>query len=104
VCYVNPAFCRLTVKTSDELVGTSFCATLPETDECAALLDRVYRTGQPETHTKLSASESDPALSRYAMWPVMANQNAVGVAVQVVETAPVCNMSSRTVNTSAICS
>jgi two-component sensor histidine kinase len=89
VRYVNPAFCRLTDKSSDQLVGTSFCAMLPETDECVALLDRVYRTGQPETYTKLGASDSDPVLSCYAMWPVMADQNAVGVVVQVVETAPV---------------
>jgi two-component sensor histidine kinase len=89
VRYVNPAFCRLTDKTSDELVGISFCATLPEADGCGALLDRVYRTGQPETYTRLSDSDSDPALSCYAMWPMMADQGAVGIVVQVVETAPV---------------
>jgi two-component sensor histidine kinase len=88
VCYVNPAFCRLTNKASDQLVGTPFCAMLPETDECLALLHRILRTGQPETYTKLSSSDSDPALSCYAMWPVMANERAVGVAIQVVETAP----------------
>lgn len=88
VRYVNPAFCRLTDKAGEELLGTSFCAMLPNTDECRALLDRIYRTGQPESYAKLNASEPDPALSCYAMWPVMANEHAVGVAIQVIETAP----------------
>ena len=88
VRYVNPAFCRLTNKASDELVGISFCAMLPETDECLALLDRVCRTGQPESFTRLNASDPDPALSRYTMWPVMANERALGVMIQMVNTAP----------------
>jgi two-component sensor histidine kinase len=94
VRYVNPAFCRLADQTSDELVGTPFCAMMPDTEECKALLDRIYRTGQPETYTKLTSSDSDsdpdpdPVLSCYAMWPVMANEHAVGIAIQVIETAP----------------
>jgi two-component sensor histidine kinase len=88
--YANPAFCRLADQTSDQLVGTPFCAMMPDPEECKALLDRIYRTGQPETHTKLSSSDSDPdpVLSCYAMWPVIANEHAVGVAIQVIETAP----------------
>jgi two-component sensor histidine kinase len=90
--YVNPAFCRLADQTSDQLVGTPFCAMVPDTEECKALLDRIYRTGKPETYTKLASSDSDldpdPQLSCYAMWPVMANEHAVGVAIQVIETAP----------------
>jgi two-component sensor histidine kinase len=94
VRYANPAFCRLADQTSDELVGTPFCAMMPDTEECKALLDRIYRTGQPETYTKLTSSDSDsgpdpdPVLSCYAMWPVMANEHAVGIAIQVIETAP----------------
>jgi two-component sensor histidine kinase len=91
VRYVNPAFCRLADQTSAELVGTPFCAMMPDTEECKVLLDRIYRTGQPETYTKLTSSDPDPdsVLSCYAMWPVMANEHAVGVAIQVIETAPV---------------
>jgi two-component sensor histidine kinase len=93
VRYVNPAFCRLADQTSDELVGTPFCAMMPDTEECKALLGRIYRTGQPETYTKLTSSDADPdpdpVLSCYAMWPVMENEHAVGIAIQVIETAPV---------------
>jgi two-component sensor histidine kinase len=90
VRYVNPAFCRLADQTSAELVGTPFCAIMPDTEECKALLDRIYRTGEPETYTKLTSSDPgpDPVLSCYAMWPVMANEHAVGVAIQVIETVP----------------
>ena len=88
VRYVNSAFCRLKNKARDELVGTSFCAMLPETDECLALLDRICRTGQSESYTKLNASEPDPVLSCYTMWPLMANGRAVGVVIQMVDTAP----------------
>jgi two-component sensor histidine kinase len=90
VRYVNPAFCRLADQTSDELLGTPFCAMMPDNEECKALLGRIYRTGQPETYTKLNSSDSDPdpVLSCYAMWPVMENEHAVGVAIQVIEIAP----------------
>jgi two-component sensor histidine kinase len=88
VRYVNPAFCRLAGKTSDELVGTPFCAALPETDDCLLLLDRIYRSGQPETYTKLSSSDTDPVLSCYAMWPVMTKKRVAGIVIQAVEAAP----------------
>jgi two-component sensor histidine kinase len=94
VRYVNPVFCRLADRTCDELVGTPFCAMMPDTEECKALLDRIYRTGQPETYTKLTSTDTDtdtdtdPVLSCYAMWPMMVNERAVGIAIQVIETAP----------------
>jgi two-component sensor histidine kinase len=98
VRYVNAAFCQLADQTSDELVGTPFCAMMPDTEECKALLYRIYRTGQPETYTKLTSPgpdpdpdrdpDPDPVLSCYAMWPLMGNEHAVGVAIQVIETAP----------------
>jgi two-component sensor histidine kinase len=88
VRYVNSAFCRLTDKSKAELVGTAFCAMLPETDECLALLDRVHRTGRPESYTKLSPSDADPVLATYTMWPVMGDARAGGVVIQVIENAP----------------
>jgi two-component sensor histidine kinase len=88
VRYVNAAFCRLTDQTSDQLLGRPFCAMMPDTGECKALLDRIYRSGQPETYAKLVSSDFDPVLSCYAMWPIMANEQVVGVAIQVIEAAP----------------
>lgn len=88
VRYANSVFCRLAGKTSDELVGTSFCAMLPDPGECMAMMDRIVRTAQPESYIKLSPEESDPVISCYAMWPVVANERTVGIAVQMIETVP----------------
>jgi len=51
VRYINPAFCRLVDKAEDDVVGKPFCELLPETDDCLALLDRVYHTGKSASHT-----------------------------------------------------
>jgi two-component sensor histidine kinase len=88
VRYVNPTFCRVTGRTSDQLLGSPFCTMLPEIDECAALLDRIYLTGQPENYTKLGSSDGTAVVSSYAMWPLMADERTVAIAVQLVETAP----------------
>src|SRR5471032_1523424 len=69
VRYVNPAFCRLIDKTKDELLGKPFGEILPEQDDCLALLDRVYRTGQSASDTELERSDPRPVFSSYTMWP-----------------------------------
>lgn len=84
VRYVNPAFCRLIDKTGDELVGMPFRAMLPGSGEGQALLDRVYRTGTPEGFTQQEHS----AVWSYTAWPVMVDEQRVGVVLQVLETAP----------------
>jgi two-component sensor histidine kinase len=87
VRYVNPAFCRLIDKTKDELLGKPFGEILPEQDDCLALLDRVYRTGQSASDTERERSDPRPVFSSYTMWPVMADERTVGVVLQVIETA-----------------
>jgi signal transduction histidine kinase len=86
VSYVNPAFCRLIDKPRDQLVGKSFDEMFPEKDECARLLDLVFRTGKPENHTEEERSEPHSIFWSYTMWPVMANERPVGVVIQVTET------------------
>ena len=87
VRYVNPAFCRLMDKPTEQLVGKPFCEMLPEKDECVTLLDRVYRTGKPESHTEQQHSKPHPVFWSYTMWPVIADERPVGVMIQVTETA-----------------
>src|SRR6185436_2547889 len=87
VRYVNPAFCRLIDKSREQLVGKSFRQMLPEQDECVALLDRVFRTGKPETHTEQEHSTPHPIFWSYAMWPVIENERPVGATIQVTETS-----------------
>jgi PAS domain S-box-containing protein len=87
VRYVNPAFCRLLDKPSEQLVGIPFCEMLPERDECVTLLDRVFRTGKPESHTEQEHSKPHPGFWSFTMWPVLADERPVGVMIQVTETA-----------------
>jgi PAS domain S-box-containing protein len=87
VRYVNPAFCRLMDKPAEQLVGKSFGEMLPEKDECVTLLDRVLRTGKPESYTAQQHSKPHPVFWSYSMWPVMADERSAGVMIQVTETA-----------------
>src|SRR5881396_2005651 len=87
VRHVNPAFCRLLDKTRKQLIGKPFCEMLPEKDKCVTLLDRVFRTGRPESHTEQQPSKPDTVSWSYTMWPVIAEERPVGVMIQVTETA-----------------
>jgi two-component sensor histidine kinase/PAS domain-containing protein len=86
VRYVNPAFCQLLDKPSEQLVGIPFREMLPESDECEALLNRVFRTGKPESHTEQEHSKPHPFFWSFTMWPVLADERPVGVMIQVTET------------------
>src|SRR6202140_4579600 len=86
VRHANPAFCRLMGKPTEHLVGKPFCEMLPERDECVALLDRVFRTGKPESHTEQEHSKPHPLFWSFTMWPVLADERPVGVMIQVTET------------------
>jgi len=85
--YLNPAFCRLMHKPREELIGKSFGEILPEGDLCVRLLDRVVRTGKPESHTENTLSKSHAVLWSYEMWPAIVNESSNGVIIQVTETA-----------------
>jgi two-component system NtrC family sensor kinase len=60
VRHVNPAFYRLLDQPVEELVGKAFGELLPDSDECVRLLDRVFRTGKPESHTEPQSAEPHP--------------------------------------------
>jgi PAS domain S-box-containing protein len=85
--YANPAFCRLVDRSSEELVGKPFRELLPEKDESVTVLDRVFRTGKPESHTQQQQSKSHPIFWSYVIWPVMVDNRPAGVLVHVTETA-----------------
>ena len=89
VRYVNPAFCRLLNKPREKLVGKEFSEMLPKKDTCVSLLDRVFRTGTPESHTEKEHSKPHPIFWSYTVWPVTADESMVGVMIQVTETAQV---------------
>ena len=61
VRYVNPAFCSLVGRNSEDLVGIPFAQAVPEVESCLPHLKRVYHTGKPE---------DCEAHWSYAMWAV----------------------------------
>ncbi|HUZ12355.1 MAG TPA: ATP-binding protein [Caulobacteraceae bacterium] len=85
VRYVNPAFCLLIDKASDDILGKPFSELLPADDECLALLDHVYRTGGAAIHKGLEPVGQRPVVPFYTMWPVTADQRPVGVMIQVIQ-------------------
>ncbi|MBZ5509227.1 MAG: PAS domain-containing sensor histidine kinase [Acidobacteriia bacterium] len=86
VRYVNPAFSQIVGKSADELTGSPFAEVMR--DGCVLFLDRVYRTGEAESHSEPGHSEEHPLYWSYEMWPVLgADEHPVGVIFQVTETA-----------------
>lgn len=84
--YVNSAFCRLTCKTEDELLGQPLIEVVPW-EGCLALLNHVYSTGEITIQTEPQGTEAHSARWSYTMWPVRgAEDHPVGVMMQVTET------------------
>ena len=84
---VNPAFCRLMDKPKGLLAGKPFRDLFPETDDCVTRLDRVLRTGKPESHTEQQHAKPHPVFWSYTMWPVIGDERPVGIVIQITETA-----------------
>ncbi len=85
--YTNPAFCRLLDKPSEQLVGLPFCTALPDADEYVTWLDHVYRTGKPESHMEQEHFQPHHGFWSLTMWPMLDNERALGMMIQVHETA-----------------
>jgi two-component sensor histidine kinase len=84
---VNPAFRRLMDKPTEQLVGKSFAEVMPAKDECLTLLDRVFCTGKPESHTEQQHSKTSSVFWSFTMWPLFADERPAGVMIQINETA-----------------
>lgn len=87
VCCVNSAFCRLLHKTREELTGKPFCEIVRNGEACAALLDRIYQTGEHQTHIEVDHSAADPAYWLFAMWPALGTtERPERVVIQMTKT------------------
>jgi len=85
VRYVNPAFCQLLGKSSDQLLGIPLSDLLPNKVKCVPLIERVFRSGKPLNHTEKDPSTPDAVFWSYTMWPLMTDERHVGVMIQVTE-------------------
>lgn len=86
--YANPAFCQLIDKARHEVIGRPFDGSWLQSDECGALLDRVYRTGAAESYTADDQAVPYPLFFSYTLWPVKVDGRTVGVMIKVNETGP----------------
>ncbi len=89
VLHANPAFCRLVNLVNEDLAGRPLSEVLPAKDSCVKLLDRVFRTRAPETHTEREDAKARPLFWSYTMWPVLTDDRHVGIMIQVTETAEI---------------
>lgn len=88
VCFVNAAFCRLLQKSRAELMGKPFGQIVRNGEKCTALLDRVYETGEFETHIDADHSATNPTYWLYAMWPALgADEKPERVVIQLTKSA-----------------
>jgi len=84
--YVNSAFCRLALKTKDELIGKPLVEVV-HWEGCLALLKHVYSTGKIEIQTEPERTDARSARWSFTMWPVCdAEDHPVGIMMQVTET------------------
>ena len=84
--YVNSAFCRLSGKARNELIGKPLVEVV-FWEECLALLDRVHATGQAVVNAEPVETEAHPAGLSYTMWPIRdAEDHLAEVIMQVEET------------------
>lgn len=88
VCFVNPAFCRLLQKTPAELIGKSFGEIVRNGEACAALLNRIYETGEYQTLVDVDRTTPNPTYWLYAMWPALGtDERPERVVIQMSKTA-----------------
>ncbi|MHB1702080.1 MAG: PAS domain-containing protein, partial [Acidobacteriaceae bacterium] len=86
--YVNVAFCLLTGKARQELLGQHFAGVAPCSGECLVLLDEVSQTGLADKHTGREHTGTHPLYWSYTMWPVLApSHRQLGIMIQVTEAA-----------------
>ena len=83
---INAAGCRLLGKPAEELIGKPLGALLPDQAHWVEALDRVYRTGQPESRTEEQVFTRPTEFWTYTMWPVMALNQPRGAMIQVTVT------------------
>ncbi|MEO6568381.1 MAG: ATP-binding protein [Opitutaceae bacterium] len=89
VCFANPAFCRLLETTLDQLIGKPFAKIVRDGSRFGPLLDRIYETGEANTHVEPDPSEPERAYWVYAMWPRLGlNARPERVVIQMTRAAP----------------
>jgi two-component system CheB/CheR fusion protein len=94
VRFANAAFERLTGKAAEELIGRSFALTVAggEANACTALLERVYRTGTPESLVEQRHRDSPAVYWSYGAWAILGGDGRpAGVIIHVTDATETAN-------------
>ena len=91
VRYANPAFCRLTGRPVEAVMGRPLAEVLPELQEqgAGALLDRVYEMGATGQAVDLRPAHvgSGWTHATYTAWPILGDHHqSTGVLMEVTDT------------------
>ncbi len=98
VRHLNEAFARLVRKKRTGLIGRPFAEAVPEGENngCLALLDRVYRTGTPESLVEQQHAQMPPAYWSYSVWAILGlDDHPAGVIIQVTDVTETANFRSQ---------
>src|SRR5438045_692298 len=98
VRYLNPAFSSLVGKPRSELIGRPFCEAVPEGEHngCLALLERVFRTGEPGLLSEQEHGRTPAGYWSYSVWAILgANERPAGVLIQITDTTESANARKR---------
>lgn len=82
---VNLAFCLLTGRARETLIGRPVCQVVPDAQQCLAVLDQVHESGEAASQ---EATSNGPVSSRwtYTIWPVTGRRTRPSaVILQVTE-------------------
>ena len=88
VRHVNEAFACLAGKKRTDLIGRLFAEAVPEGENngCLALLDRVYRSGKPETLVEQQHGQTPTVYWSYAVWAILGlDGHPAGLIIQVTD-------------------
>lgn len=88
VHYANSLFSDLLGKTRDEVVGRTIESLLSPADDCLRLLEQVSRSRRAASFLAEGDAAPFPLLYSYTLWPVVVDDETVGVMIQVNETGP----------------
>ena len=92
VRHVNAAFLSLSGASREELIGQPFALCVPEGEKngCVSLLERVYRTGRPESLAEQKHGDRQAAYWTYTVWAILGtDERPAGVMIQVVDSTEI---------------
>ena len=85
VSYVNAAFSRMMNQPPASFIGKPYSDAIEASAEWLKALDRVFHTGQTESHSEPGRAAQPGPLHTATLWPLTSDGHPVGVMIQVTD-------------------